>query len=43
MTPVLFNLYMCVVIEYWTARVGTCNPGINLRIRYDKALSQIQS
>ena len=39
MAPVLFNLYSCLVIERWTARVSNLeDTGIYLRYKLDKKL-----
>ena len=39
MAPVLFNLYSCLVIERWTARVSDLeDTGIYLRYKLDKKL-----
>ena len=39
MAPVLFNLYTCLVMERWMARVeGTEGAGINIKYKYDGKL-----
>ena len=39
MAPVLFNLYKCLVMECWQARVEDIGGvGVNLRYKYDSKL-----
>ena len=39
MAPVLFNLYTCLALERWLARVeGAEGVGIDVRYKYDKKL-----
>ena len=39
MAPVLFNLYTCLVVEQWLARVdGTDGVMLTVKYKYDKKL-----